>query len=149
MIELRTIYPVTQEALDFLYDLLTKREAGVSISHKKMPTKDEHADFVCSIPRRKWWLVYAQFGDEACPGVFDYRNIPVGSAYLSKQNEIGIHIMRTYQGRGFGLSAVRKIIAMFPGERLLANVSPGNEKSHKLFKGVGGIVIQHTYEILA
>ena len=144
MIELRTIYPVTQETLDFLYDLLEKREEGVSISHNTMPTRGDHADFVCSMPYRKWWLVYGRFDHKASSVEFDYRTDPVGSAYLSKSNEIGIHIMKGYQGRSFGPDAVRKIIEMFPGERLLANVAVINEKSHKLFKSVGGRVISHT-----
>ena len=150
MIELQTIYPVTQETLDFLYDLLKSREAYANISHdpEKMPTRCDHADFVCSMPYRKWWVVVGRFDYEASSVEFDYRIEPVGSAYLSKSNEIGIHIMKGYQGRSFGPDAVRKIIEMFPGERLLANVAVINEKSHKLFKSVGGRVISHTYEIL-
>lgn len=136
MIELHTIYPVTQETLDFLRDLLVEREPVANISHKMMPSRSDHADYVCSMPHRKWWIVYS-------------KSVRVGAVYLSKQNEIGIQISKEHQGNGFGPAAVRDVIRMFPGERLLANVAPLNDRSHQLFQSVGGRVISHTYEILS
>ena len=136
MIKLHTIYPTTQDTFHFLYALLEERDGDVNISHKLMPSWGDHVDFVCSVPYKHWWLVLD--GSER-----------VGAAYLTKQNEIGIFILKAHQKRGYGTAAVKKIIEMFPGQRLLANVNPKNERSKKLFESVGGKIIQHTYGINA
>ena len=58
----------------FLYTLLSERESLVNISHKTMPTYDEHLNFINSKPYSKWYIVKK-----------DTQSI--GSIYLSKQNE--------------------------------------------------------------
>ena len=59
----------------FLYDLLKERESNVNISHKKMPTYAQHIKFIESRPYSKWYVIILN-------------NQKIGSAYLSKQNEI-------------------------------------------------------------
>lgn len=144
MIDLRTIYPVNEAILKFLYDLLQEREDHVSISHKTMPSWDDHVNFVCSMPYRYWWIIFGEI-----PPIDGMRQVPrnVGAAYLSKQNEIGIFIKKEYQGKGYGKEAIKRIVEMFPGQRLLANISPANERSHKLFQELGFSPIQTTYEL--
>ena len=145
MIELHTIYPVNQEMLQFLFDLLSKRDAYVNISHDPdhMPTWDEHVDFVCRMPYRKWWVIMAKVRMSKD----SYQTAQIGAAYLSKQNEIGIQIIREHRRKGFGRETLIEIKKMFEGERLLWNTNPLNTESKKLVEGVGGRVIQHTYEI--
>lgn len=145
MIELHTIYPVNQEILQFLYDLLAKREAFVNISHNPnhMPTPDDHADFVCRMPYRKWWVIMGKVRMTKD----SYQWARIGAAYVSKQNEIGIQIMKEHRRKGFGRETLIEIKKLFKGERLLANVNPLNHESKRLFEGVDGTVIQHTYEI--
>lgn len=142
MIELRTIYPVNEAILKFLYDLLAEREDHINISHKAMPSWDDHVNFVCGMPYRYWWRIEAELYP---PSLLT----TIGAAYLSRQNEIGIFIKKQHQGKGYGKEAVKKIVEMFPGERLLANVSPGNERSHKLFQELGFKEIQKTYELIS
>ena len=135
MINLTTVYPVTLDTLHFLYDLLSKREEGVSISHTKMPSWNDHLDFVCSMPYRKWWLIEGE-------------RWRLGAAYITKKNEIGIEILQAYQRQGFGRDTLLKIIEMFPGERFLANISPKNERSQKFFEVMGFGLKQQTYEFI-
>lgn len=72
---------VTKKDLRFLYDLLKERKHSINISHRKMPTYNEHVNFVLSKPYLKWYIIY--FGKNKA-----------GSIYISKQNEIGIFIKK-------------------------------------------------------
>ena len=69
--------------LRFLYLLLKERDPRANISHKSMPTYSEHTKFVKSKPYNAWYVVY--FGSKKA-----------GSIYLSKQNEIGIFLLKKY-----------------------------------------------------
>jgi hypothetical protein len=44
------------------------------------------------------------------------------------------------------LAAVRELMRLHPG-RFLANVNPENAASRKLWEGIGGKLLQVTYEI--
>jgi RimJ/RimL family protein N-acetyltransferase len=70
----------------------------------------------------------------------------VGSCYLTDIGEIGIHLIAAARGKGIGTRVIEMLIEMHPGERLLANIAPGNEASMWLFTGRGFKLIQHTYE---
>lgn len=123
-----------QNYVKVLYDLLKERTPEQSISHKKMPTFQEHEKFVDSIPYRGWFIIKNEY------------NIPVGSIYLTHQREIGVFIFREWQGRGFGKEAVQKLMEMFPG-KFLWNVNPNNPQSTRLVEKLSGKLIQWTYEI--
>ena len=69
---------VTKNDMLFLYEHLKKKDPSTNISHKKMPSYDEHVEFVMSKPYTNWYIIEC-----------DKKN--VGSIYLSKQDEIGIH----------------------------------------------------------
>jgi RimJ/RimL family protein N-acetyltransferase len=118
----------------FLYALLSERESFVNISHKKMPTYDEHLNFINSKPYSKWYIIKK-----------DKQN--VGSIYLSKQNEIGIFIKKEFQKDGLGTDSMKLLMKKNPRSRYLANVSPKNLKSQKFFKKSGFKLIQNTYEL--
>lgn len=120
-------------AAQILYDLLRERTPEQSISHRKMPTYEEHLKFVESRPYQHWYLIQ-------CNGEF------VGSIYLTKQREIGIFIFRAHQGKGYAQRAVQHMRKTYPG-RMLANVNPANVASQKLFERLGSKVIQWTFEI--
>ena len=117
-----------------LYDLLYERTLEQSISHKKMPTIEEHKEFVASHPYREWHLICIDA-------------LIVGAIYLTKNNEIGIGILEHSKGHGYGKQAVKMLIDMHQGERLLANINPANEASIKMFEGLGFKLIQQTYEL--
>ena len=118
----------------FLYQLLSERKSIQNISHKKMPTYDEHIEFVNSNPYSKWYII-------------EIDNEKVGSIYLTKQNEIGIFLKQKFQGNRIGTEALNHLIIKNPGLRYLANINPKNTESIKFFKKLGFKLIQYTYEL--
>ena len=118
----------------FLYQILKEREIDTNISHKKMPTYNEHIDFVQSKPYSKWYIIY--FGRKK-----------VGSVYISKQNEIGIFIKRKFLKKGSGTRVLKIILEKNPKKRFLANINPKNKKSIEFFKKNGFKLLQKTYEL--
>ena len=119
----------------FLYELLSERDSVANISHKKMPTYDEHVRFVTSKPYLRWHVVY-------------YNGKKSGSVYLTKQNEIGIFVTKELQGKGLGSRILELIIEKNGPGRYLANISPRNKKSIEFFKNHGFNLIQYTYEFI-
>jgi len=126
---------VSKSDCPFLYDLLKERDSNVNISHKKMPTYNQHINFVMSQPYSKWYIIQQ-----------DAQNI--GSIYLSKQNEIGIFLIKNKRGKKIGQTALEMIMKKHPKKRFLANVNPKNKKSIEFFIQNDFNLIQHTYELL-
>ena len=126
--------PVSKSDYRFLYDLLMERNPRANISHKKMPTYNEHVSFVSAKPYSKWYVIL-------------YGIIKVGSIYLTSQNEIGIFIKKSFQNKQIGNIALRKLIQKNPKKRYLANVNPKNKKSIRFFKNSGFKLIQYTFEL--
>lgn len=122
-----------EEKWKILYELLAEREPIESISHRKMPTLEQHLAFVRSKPYKSWYFVVNQQGEI------------VGGAYLSRTREIGVSIFRKYRRMGYAKAAISQIMHMYPG-KVLANINPGNEASINLFKKFGFRHIQNTYE---
>ena len=131
-IETIKLKPVTKNDYKFLYKLLEERDQRVNISHKKMPTYSEHIRFVKSKPYSKWYVIKS-------------KNNKVGTVYLSKQNEIGIFIVKKFQGQNIGKGALALLIKQTKQNRYLANVSPKNTHSAHFFLKNGFKLIQHTY----
>lgn len=130
-----TLKSISKSDLPFLYGLLKQRKPHVNISHKKMPTYNQHVKFVMSKPYSKWYVV--RFGDQR-----------VGSAYLTKQNEVGIFISENVSCVGIGTKVLEMLIKRNPRHRYLANINPKNRKSVRFFKQHGFKIIQHTYELV-
>ena len=120
--------------VQFLYNLLDERKPVTYISHKKMPTYEEHVNFVKSSPYSKWYIIEVD-GERA------------GSIYLTKQNEIGIFLNENLQEKGIGSNALNVLIGKNPDLRYLANINPENKKSIEFFKKLGFTLIQYTYEL--
>ena len=125
---------VSKSDYRFLYDLLKERDSRVNISHKKMPTYNEHLKFIKSKPYTKWYIV--KWGTQK-----------IASIYLTSQNEIGIFIKKTHQNKNLGGIIMSQLIQKNPRERYLANVSPKNKISENFFKSYGFKFIQKTYEL--
>lgn len=98
-----------------------------------MPTYKEHQKFITSKPYKAWYVIYVG-------------NTKAGSIYLSKQDEIGIFLLKRYHGKKIGQKALHLLMEMHPRKRYLANVSPKNALSAKFFKNNEFKLIQHTYE---
>jgi len=132
-----SVYLDTAKSIPILYDLLQERTPEQSISHVEMPHIEEHIRFVMSKPYFAWYLIVGN--------VDGILNKVVGSIYVTNKREIGIFIFNKYIGKGYGKSAVLKVMEMWPNGRFYANVNPHNEASKRLFESIGGRVIQHTY----
>lgn len=119
----------------FLYKLLKERNPKANISHRKIPTYQEHVNFIKSKPYKAWYIIY-------------HGTNKAGSVYLSKQNEIGIFLLESRQGKNIGQAALDLLMQKNPQKRYLANISPKNSKSMKFFKRNNFKLIQYTYELV-
>lgn len=136
------LIPVEREdlwATQILWDLLVQRPAENNISHREMPTWEEHALFVRENPYADWRII-------------DVDRQSIGAIYLSKPgspsvpgNEIGIDIFKEFQGKGYGAQAVKMLMEMHGARRYCANTSPTNEASQALFKSLGFKLCQFTF----
>jgi len=122
--------------IQMLYDLLADRPDYANISHKQMPTFQQHIDFVkghllLSKHYLKWYVI----------------NENQGAISMTHNSEIGIQIFTKYQGNGTGSLAVIELIKMHTSRTWLANISPKNEGSQKFFKDLGFEHIQNTYKL--
>ena len=126
--------PVSKSDYRFLYNLLIERDSRQNISHKKMPTYNQHVSFVSSKPYSKWYVIL-------------YGVNKAGSIYLTSQNEIGIFIKKSFQNKKIGNTALCRLIQKNPKRRYLANVNPKNKKSIQFFKNYGFKLIQYTFEL--
>lgn len=117
----------------FLFQLLEERDPRTNISHKNMPSYNEHIHFLKSKPYTKWYIIMKS-------------KKKVGSIYLSKNDEIGIFISKKYQGSNVGKHALSQLIDKNPRKRYLANVNPKNKRSIRFFKNNDFKLIQNTFE---
>jgi RimJ/RimL family protein N-acetyltransferase len=131
------LIPLTDcpEDLDLTFRLLAEREPHQSISHKKMPTWDEHCAFFRSNPYLAWYRFAAADGSQA------------GCVYLTRQREIGIGVLKAHRGQGLAKESIRELIKRHPG-KFLANINPENLTSIWLFTEMGfKRVPQETYDL--
>ena len=112
---------VTKLDVEFLFNLLKERDPRANISHNKMPTYDEHVNFVKSKPYSKWYIIFKS-------------EQKVGSIYLTKNNEIGIFLSKKFQVKNIGKFALNELMKKNPCKRFLANVNPKNKISNVFFK---------------
>ena len=118
----------------FLYELLSERKSYVNISHKKNPTYANHVKFVMSKPYSKWYIIY-------------HATEKIGSIYLTKQDEIGIHFKEQNITNKIRSKVLKMIIRKNPRNRYLININPRNTSLRNFLKNEGLELIQHTYEI--
>jgi RimJ/RimL family protein N-acetyltransferase len=140
MLKLVDVYTQQAEEMSttkFLYELLKERTITTNISHREMPSFEKHCAFVDSRPYHEWFLIYQEWGNIEMG--------PLGSVYLSKQNEIGVFIAKKHQRQGYGQIAVCLLMNRHPGEQFLANVNPHNSRSIAMFEGLGFEMLQVTY----
>ena len=126
---------VTKSDSPFLYDLLRERDPRAFISHRKMPTYEEHLKFVMSKPYSIWYIIL-------------FNNQKIGSISLTRQDEIGLWITKTMCGKGIGTKVLQLFIKKNPRPRYFANISPRNLGSIEFFKKNGFQLFQYTYELI-
>lgn len=132
MRRLTSIYEQPDRA-PILYRLLDERSIEESISHKAMPSWEDHVRFVESKPYQAWYLI-----------VDDKQT--VGACYLTKQDEIGVAVFKEHRGKGYGPWAIEALMLKHGKRRYLANIAPTNYRSQGMFRRLGFNHIQNTYE---
>lgn len=130
-VHLVPVNPHSPMHLALLFHLLRERKPNQAISHKQMPTWDEHVEFVRSEPYKRWYLI-------------EIAGAIVGSTYFSKQNEIGIFIFEVNIGFGFAKQAIKELMKLHEGP-YYANINPQNGASMKFFENLGFKLLQVTY----
>ena len=130
---------VQKSDCSFLYELLSERKLYENISHKKSPTYAKHVKFVMSKPYTKWYIIYHQ--EER-----------IGSIYLTKQDEIGIHFKESFRPalqpkKTLYLQVLKMMVKKNPRKRYLVNINPRNTWMKNFLKNAGFELIQYTYEI--
>ena len=124
--------PITIDDAKFLFDLLKQREGIVNISHKSLPTWEEHVEFIKNNTYQSWDIIWVD-------------NVRIGNIYLSDRDEIGIFLDRKFQRNGHGSIAINEFMKKNGKKRYLANINPTNYKSIQFFGKHGFIHIQNTY----
>lgn len=109
----------------YFYYLLATRPKEANISHKKLPTWDEHVAYWRKIS--KIWRVGKILID-------NYKR--VGYVYITQKDEVGIHIDPKYWGRGIAKKVLGEITSACACN-LYANIAPKNKRSIKLFQNAG------------
>lgn len=122
-----------KDAEAWLYALLGCRDPLVNISHRTMPTFAQHRRFVRSRPYAFWYVIVAGSKN-------------AGAIYLTRNNEIGVHLGKNFQGFGIGPRAILTLMRKHPRKRFLANIAPLNMRSSSVFGQLGFKHIQNTYE---
>lgn len=172
MIRLVNVYQgtsVAPGAVEFLYQLLAERPAEANISHRQMPTIEQHRAFVSRRPYRAWLLVEVYSGAKGDGVTDDTAAIQaeiqaaatghgrrVGAVYLTHRNEVGVFILKASRRCGHALNALEELVRAFdplPAQAsdrqpyFVAHVAPGNQASKALFEKLGARLIQMTYEL--
>ena len=124
--------PVTIDDAKFLFDLLKQREGIVNISHKSLPTWEEHVEFIKNNTYQSWEIIWVD-------------NARIGDIYLTDRDEIGIFLDKKFQSNGYGSIAINEFMKKNGKKRYLANINPTNYKSIQFFGKHGFVHIQNTY----
>ena len=126
---------VTKNHMLFLYELLKNKDPNSNISHKKMPSYDEHVKFVMSEPYTIWYIIEC-----------DKKN--AGAIYLSKQDEIGMSCNNHYEDEKIVEPALKLLMKLNPRKRYLARVSPKDVKSQEFLLKNGFTGLEYIYEMI-
>ena len=125
---------VNESHMNFLYELLKKRNNNENISHQKMSSFNQHVKFVNSKPYAKWYIIIQ-------------KNEKIGSVYLSLQNEIGIHFLKKMKKPQIWEEIIKRIIKKNKRQTYYINISPRNISLLNFAKKNNFKLMQHTYEI--
>jgi RimJ/RimL family protein N-acetyltransferase len=128
----------------FLYDLLKERSPAANISHKEIPAFHQHLAFINSRPYAVWNIIASVTMGPGDGGYEDPK--PIGSIYLTRNDEIGLFLSKDTHGQGAGKMALDLFMKQNPRPKYLANVAPTNHLSQQFFQKQGFRCIQFTYQ---
>ena len=122
---------INKSDLKFLFNHLKERDPRENISHKKMPTYDEHVKFVLSKPYSKWYIIFE-------------KNKKIGSVYLTNADELGLHLKKEYFRESMLKEILECLMKNEQNKRFVFNVSPRNKKFMKFLQKNGYVISQQT-----
>lgn len=149
--------PKNEEHVRFLYELFLARPEDAKISSKGAPpTFEEHRQFVENHPYADWSLIEVQdppsAGDEICWRAGNGGCV-VGSVFISQParpsvvgDELSADLLPSHRGKGYAEQALRLMMEKHGPRRFVANVAPENYASMALFKKLGFLLCQVTFE---
>ena len=108
----------------FLYELLRERDPIYNISHKKMPSYDEHEEFIKTKPYANWYIIFLN-------------EKKIGAGYLSFYDEIGISFLPDYDNEVIRKKSLIELVDKNPRKKYFANVNPKNQKYKEFLKEQG------------
>ena len=129
---------IDKRNLNFLYKLLKSRE--FFISHKEMPSFEEHTNFVKNHPYYKWFIIE------------NLSNL-IGSLYIHKDNSIGLDMLNEFEifipnvllfleKRYKPLPYIKSVRS----KNFFLNISPQNKRIQDLLISSGYEISQVSYE---
>lgn len=114
-----------------LYSMLEERlkHPEWNISHKEMPTYEQHLNFIYSDPYWLWYIIVNAYAKEQV----------IGTVYFTNDYEIGIYIREGFQEQGYGKDVLSKFLEVVNpmSDEIYANINPKNTRSIKLFEKFG------------
>lgn len=131
----------------FLYDLLKDRDPAANISHRELPPFFKHLEFINSRPYTVWNIIERIELDPT--GTGGCTTAPIGSAYLTDRDEVGLFLSGGLQGLGYGRKALKMFMEQNPRKAYYANISPRNDLSRSFFSALGFKHIQNTFRLEA
>jgi len=121
---LEEITPTRKQEV-ILYHLLLHRKGA--ISHKNIPTLEEHINFVKNHPYRGWWLIY---------DLVDRTKL-LGSVYVNSDNSVGLQLYFEYIG----------FTALFFTTKLKNYIEPKPPQPSKIYGDYFYNVAPNNYEL--
>ena len=130
---------VEYEDIYELYKLLKNRE--FNISHKKLPSYDEHKKFVQSNPYKEWYLIYQN-------------SEVLGTFYIQFDNSIGLNIdkptLRLVRQISNYINNNFKINPPVPSKvppYFFINIAESNKRMLNILKGIGCSPLQVSFKL--
>ena len=103
---------VSDEDIEFLYEMLQERDDTVNVNHKSLPTYEEHKKFVKMNSYDVWYIILKD-------------SQKIGHINLDGF-EIGWFIKKKYQGFGFVVEAFEKLKQNHHKTKYQGKINPNN-----------------------
>lgn len=125
---------VEESDIEILYVHLKEflSEQDVSITESEMPKFEDSKKFVLKYLHDnenheydKWYLV------------LDEKNNIIGNVDITKKNWIAYHILKQFQGKGYGYESIKLLMENNPRPRYFATIHQKNNRSINLIEKFG------------
>lgn len=145
-VKLVSVYSV-KSASEILYELLKSRAPKENISHREMPSWEEHNKFINSAPYSLWFFVVLETDLKKVRYIEEFKNGAfIGSIYLSRMSEIGVHFFPEHRFRGNEEQAIQRLMLLAGRKKYFMNVSVNNDTLKGLVQEMGFTPLSNTYE---